>query len=73
MTNDTYKINSSNEKLVTPTQLRSEIKNRAKEYLDWMRRNSNLLIPEDQQILSDKYDFVFNDDYRHLNFHPGIM
>ncbi len=72
MINKTYKLNSPR-KLLTPAQLRFEIKNRAKDYLDWMRRNSNLLIPEDHQILSDKYDFVFNDDYRHLNFHPGII
>ena len=74
MVNDTTdKLNSPNRKLLTPIQLRSEIKNRAKGYLDWMRRNSNLRIPDDQQILSDKYDFVFKDDYRYLNFHPDIM
>jgi len=46
-------------KLLTPTQLRVQIKNKAKEYLDWMRKNSDISIPEDRQLLSDKYDFVF--------------
>ena len=71
--NTIYKLNSLNRKLLTPTQLRSEIKNRAKDYLDWMRRNSNMHFPDDQQILSDKYAFVLKDDYRYLNFHPDIM
>jgi hypothetical protein len=68
-----YQKNSLNEKLLTPTQLRSEIKRKAKGYLDWMRRNSGFRIPEDHLILSDKYNFVFKDNYRYLNFHPGIM
>lgn len=74
MVNDTiYKLNSPISKLLTPIQLRSEIKKRAGGYLDWMRKNSSLRIPDDQQILSDKYDFVFKDRYRYLNFHPDIM
>ncbi len=73
MISETHALSNSNGRVLTPSQLRYEIKNRAKGYLDWMRRNSNLRIPEDQRILSDKYDFVFNDEYRHFNFHPGIM
>lgn len=59
--------------LLTPSQLRDLIKNRAKEYLAWLRKSSNIDIPEDKRILHSKYDFVFKDEYRHLNFHPGIM
>ena len=74
MVNDTmYKLNRPNSKLSTPLQLRSEIKRRMRGYLDWMRKNSSLPIPDDQQILSDKYYFVFNNRYRYLNFHPDIM
>ena len=74
MFNDTiYKLDSSSNELMTPTQLKSEIKRRMGGYLDWMQRNSSLRIPDDQQILSAKYYFVFNDRYRHLNFHPDVM
>lgn len=72
MINQDNKLNGP-KTLLTPTQLRAQIKNRAKEYLDWMRKNSDISIPEDRQLLSDKYDFVFRDEFRHLNFHPGIM
>jgi len=72
MINQDNKLNGS-KTLLTPTQLRAQIKNRAKVYLDWMRKNSDISIPEDRQLLSDKYDFVFRDEFRHLNFHPGIM
>jgi len=72
MINQDNKLNGP-KKLLTPTQLRAQIKNRAKEYLNWMRKNSDISIPEDRQLLSDKYDFVFRDEFRHLNFHPGIM
>ena len=73
MVNETYKLSRSDNKLLTPVQLRIQIKDRAKDYLGWMRENSKLRIPEDQQILSAKYDFVFKDDFRYLNFHPDVM
>jgi hypothetical protein len=66
-------IQSTSTKLLMPSQLRTIIKKRAKDYLDWMRRNSGIPIPEDQHILSGKYEFLFRDRFRHLNFHPGIM
>jgi hypothetical protein len=69
----THKLNRPESKLMPPPQLRSEIKRRMRDYLDWMRKNSSLPIPDDQQILSDKYYFVFNDRYRYLNFHPNVM
>lgn len=72
MINQDNKLNGP-KTLLTPTQLRAQIKNRAKEYLDWMRKNSDISIPEDRQLVSDEYDFVFRDEFRHLNFHPGIM
>lgn len=72
MINRDHKLNSP-KKLLTPALLRTQIKNRAKDYLEWMRRNSNLRIPEEQNILSDKYDFVFREEFRYLNFHPDIM
>lgn len=59
--------------LLTPNQLRELIKGKAKEYLCWMRKNSAFDIPNDQQILRSNYDFMFKDNYRYLNFHPGIM
>lgn len=58
---------------MTPSELRNIIKKKASAYLEWMRRNSSIPIPNDQYILSPKYDFVFKDAYRHLNFHPRIM
>lgn len=73
MINETYILSDPNSQRLTPTQLRSEIKNRAKAYLLWMRRISNLNIPDNRHILSDKYDFVFRDQYRYLNFHPKVM
>lgn len=72
MINQDNKLNGP-KTLLTPTQLRAQIKNRAKEYLDWTRKNSDISIPEDRQLLSDKYDFVFRDEFRHLNFHPATM
>jgi hypothetical protein len=71
--NTTYKSSSSNNELLPPSQLRSEIKRRMGDYLDWMRRNSSSALPDEQQILSKRYYFVFNDGYKYLNFHPGIM
>ncbi|MBA7499434.1 hypothetical protein ES704_02178 [subsurface metagenome] len=59
--------------LMTPPELKANIKKKAKDYLTWIRRNSDVPIPEDQYVLSSKYDFDFSSDFRHLNFHPGIM
>jgi len=73
MISNTYKSSKPDIKLLTPVQLRNQIKDRVKNYLGWMRENTKLRIPEDQQILSPKYDFVFKDNFRYLNFHPGIM
>jgi len=67
------RIDSRNNELLTPTELRAEIKKRARDYLDWTRNNSDVPIPPDKEILNDKYDFVFKDKYRYLNFHPDIM
>jgi hypothetical protein len=68
-----YKSSISGNELLTPAQLRAEIKGKMSGYLDWMRRNSRFPIPGDQQILNKEYDFVFNDKYEYLNFHPDIM
>ena len=66
-------IPDGSKNMLTPTQLRTSIKKRARDYLVWLRKNSDIPIQEDQHILSDKYEFVFSDSFRHLNFHPGIM
>ena len=74
MVNDTiYRPDSRHSKLLTPGQLRSDIKGQMRSYLDWMRKNSGSPIPDDQQILNKSYSFVFNDRYEYLNFHPDIM
>ena len=74
MVNDaTYRLERSTGELLIPIQLRSKIKSRVRDYLEWMRRNSSFSIPDGLQVLSDKYDFVFRDNYRHLNFYPDIM
>lgn len=72
MIDQDHRLNSP-QKLLAPSLLRNQIKHRAKDYLEWMRRNSNLRIPEEQNILSDSYDFVFREEFRYLNFHPDIM
>jgi len=74
MVNDAIsRRDSRDSKLLTPGQLRSDIKRQMTSYLDWMRKNSRSLIPDDQQILNKRYNFVFNDKYEYLNFHPDIM
>jgi len=74
MVNETmYKLNRPDSKILTLPPLMYEIRGRMRGYLDWLRKNSSLSIPDDQEILSDKYDFIFNGRYRYLNFHPDIM
>jgi hypothetical protein len=58
--------------IMTPIELRNLIKGREKDYIAWMRDNSGINIPSDQQILEPSYPFVFKHDYKFLNFHPEI-
>ena len=59
--------------LLAPAELKARIKSRVREYLERMRSNSRIPIPAEQQVLSDKYDFVFRDGFRYPNFHPEIV
>lgn len=66
-------VNDKTGVTISPTQLRTQIKEKAKEYVDWLRGNYQQNIPEDKKILRPNYDFIFRDAFRYLNFHPGIM
>ena len=53
-------------------ELRDLIKGRTKDYLSWVRKRPDVSIPNDKSILHPKWNFVFNEEFRYLNFHPNI-
>ena len=56
----------------SPVELRDLIKGRTKDYLAWLRRRPDVSIPSDNYVLHPKWDFVFGEKFRYLNFHPSI-
>lgn len=58
--------------IISPAELKDYIKDRTKEYLAWVRRKSDLPIPNDQMVLHPKWNFMFGNEFRYLNFHPDI-
>ena len=58
--------------MLSPVELRDLIKGRTKGYLAWLRRRSDVSIPSDKYVLHPKWDFVFEEKFRYLNFHPSI-
>lgn len=58
--------------IMASAELRGYIKDRTKGYLAWVRQKSNLPIPDDQTVLHPKWNFMFGNEFRYLNFHPDI-
>lgn len=59
--------------LLSPDELKEYLKKRTQDYLAYLRDKPGEPLPDNSKILHPKYpDFMFNPDYRYLNFHPDL-
>ena len=56
---------------MNPNILKRDIKINSQAYIQWLKRQPNVTVPVDYQVLSR--DFQFSEKFRYLNFHPDIM